>query len=206
MRTILFLGALCLCLILEAVQGFAAPAAPDEHLPGTAVDMPYLIAPMTVDGKLVSYAYVSSSHRCRIAFRGHRCAGKNGVHPGRLRPRRQSHSNRQWWRSAPGRHQHVDKAPFCRCQTNRGRGQSEQSPAHQGSDVPASPRPEKLNSKPNCPPGGAAFRRHSNIATELGFWHGPAPLPSSFQESAGEGALDWPGAPRPSRPALGTRT
>lgn len=60
MRTILFLGALCLCLILEAVQGFAAPAAPDEHLPGTAVDMPYLIAPMTVDGKLVSYAYVSS--------------------------------------------------------------------------------------------------------------------------------------------------
>jgi len=30
------------------------------HIPGTSVEMPYLIAPMTVDGKLVSYAYVSS--------------------------------------------------------------------------------------------------------------------------------------------------
>lgn len=60
MRTILFLGALCLCLILEAVQGFAATASPDEHIPGTSVEMPYLIAPIIVDGKLVSYAYVSS--------------------------------------------------------------------------------------------------------------------------------------------------
>jgi hypothetical protein len=60
MRTILFLGALCLCLILEAVQGFAETASPGEHIPGTSVEMPYLIAPMTIDGKLVSYAYVSS--------------------------------------------------------------------------------------------------------------------------------------------------
>jgi len=60
MRTLLFLGALLLCLILEAVQGFAAPTAPDQHVPGTAVEMPYLIAPLTVEGKLISYAYVSS--------------------------------------------------------------------------------------------------------------------------------------------------
>jgi hypothetical protein len=60
MRTILFLGALCLCLILEAVQGFAAPASQGKYIPGTAVEMPYLIAPVTIDGKLVSYAYVMS--------------------------------------------------------------------------------------------------------------------------------------------------
>jgi hypothetical protein len=39
----------------------AAPAkAPPGHPPGTSVEMPYLIAPLTVDGKLVAYAYISS--------------------------------------------------------------------------------------------------------------------------------------------------
>jgi hypothetical protein len=60
MRTILFLGALCLCLILEAARVFAAPASSSKYIPGTSVEMPYLIAPITIDGKLVSYAYVSS--------------------------------------------------------------------------------------------------------------------------------------------------
>ncbi len=57
MRAILFLAALYLCVLLGAGNGFAAPPA---HMPGTSVEMPYLIAPLTVDGKLVSYAYVSS--------------------------------------------------------------------------------------------------------------------------------------------------
>ena len=35
-------------------------AAPKPRPPGTSVEMPYLIAPMSVDGKLVSYAYISS--------------------------------------------------------------------------------------------------------------------------------------------------
>ena len=57
MRAILFLSALVLCVFLGAAQSFAAPA----HIPGTSVEMPYLIAPVTEDGKLVSYAYISSS-------------------------------------------------------------------------------------------------------------------------------------------------
>lgn len=38
----------------------AASDAPPAHVPGTSVEMPYLIAPVIVDGKLVSNAYVSS--------------------------------------------------------------------------------------------------------------------------------------------------
>jgi hypothetical protein len=61
MRAILFLAALILCIALGGEEGFAAkgPPAP-PHAPGTSVEMPYLIAPLTIDGKLVSYAYVSS--------------------------------------------------------------------------------------------------------------------------------------------------
>jgi hypothetical protein len=40
-----------------ATTGAAGKA---EHVPGTSVEMPYLIAPMAGDGKLVSYAYISS--------------------------------------------------------------------------------------------------------------------------------------------------
>jgi hypothetical protein len=60
MRAILFLAALYLCVFLGVTEGFAARAAPPPHIPGTSVEMPYLIAPVTVDGKLVAYAYVSS--------------------------------------------------------------------------------------------------------------------------------------------------
>jgi len=60
MRAILFLAALYLCVFLGVTEGFAAKAAPPPHIPGTSVEMPYLIAPVTIDGKLVSYAYVSS--------------------------------------------------------------------------------------------------------------------------------------------------
>jgi len=36
------------------------PAGADNPPPGTRVEMPILIAPMVVDGNLISYAYVSS--------------------------------------------------------------------------------------------------------------------------------------------------
>jgi len=48
--------AACCLLLVAAPPAFAAK--PQE--PGTNVDMPYLMAPMTVDGKLVAYAYISS--------------------------------------------------------------------------------------------------------------------------------------------------
>ena len=38
--------------------GHAAPPGPP---PGSTVEMPFLIAPMTVDDKLVAYAYISST-------------------------------------------------------------------------------------------------------------------------------------------------
>ena len=61
MRVVLFLAALFLCLLLGAAESFAAKAvSAPPHVPGTSVEMPYLIAPVTIDGKLVSYAYVSS--------------------------------------------------------------------------------------------------------------------------------------------------
>jgi hypothetical protein len=60
MRAILFLAALYLCVFLGVTEGFGAMGTPSSHTPGTSVEMPYLIAPVTVDGKLVSYAYVSS--------------------------------------------------------------------------------------------------------------------------------------------------
>ena len=60
MRAILFLAALYLCVFLRAGEGFAAAGSGPAHVPGTSVEMPYLIAPVTIDGKLVSYAYISS--------------------------------------------------------------------------------------------------------------------------------------------------
>lgn len=49
------LALICLALLWQAA---AFAAKPQE--PGTNVEMPYLMAPMTVDGKLVAYAYISS--------------------------------------------------------------------------------------------------------------------------------------------------
>src|SRR5581483_11650528 len=48
--------AACCLLLVAAPPAFAAK----QQEPGTNVDMPYLMAPMTVDGKLVAYAYISS--------------------------------------------------------------------------------------------------------------------------------------------------
>jgi hypothetical protein len=52
-------GRFILCLV--AVLALTAPATAGEKVPppGTTVEMPYLIAPMVVDEKLVAYAYVS---------------------------------------------------------------------------------------------------------------------------------------------------
>jgi hypothetical protein len=46
--------------LCAGTQVFAAGAPPTtEPMPGTSVEMPYLIAPVTVDDKLLSYAYIS---------------------------------------------------------------------------------------------------------------------------------------------------
>ena len=58
MRATHFPAAIYCCFLVQTVQSLAASAA--SHVPGTSVEMPYLIAPVTVSGKLVSYAYISS--------------------------------------------------------------------------------------------------------------------------------------------------
>ena len=65
MRGILFLSLFCFGWLL-ALPAFAAPAIAGagilkEPAPGTAVEMPYLIAPVVVDERLVAYAYVSTN-------------------------------------------------------------------------------------------------------------------------------------------------
>lgn len=45
----------------SVLLGLAAPAVADKAPePGTAVEMPYLIAPMVIEDRLVAYAYISS--------------------------------------------------------------------------------------------------------------------------------------------------
>jgi len=53
------LPALALACAL-ASPAFADEAKKGEHEPGTSVEMPFLIAPVIVDGKLAAYAYISS--------------------------------------------------------------------------------------------------------------------------------------------------
>jgi hypothetical protein len=60
MRAIRIPAILSMCLLLGTADVWAATAPPATHVPGTSVEMPYLIAPVTEDGKLVSYAYISS--------------------------------------------------------------------------------------------------------------------------------------------------
>jgi hypothetical protein len=43
-----------------AAPAFAAAPKPSQPEPGTSVEMPYLIAPLTIGDTLVAYAYVSS--------------------------------------------------------------------------------------------------------------------------------------------------
>ncbi len=50
-----------LSLILAGI--LSAPAFAGEtkrHEPGTSVEMPFLIAPLTADGKLIAYAYIQA--------------------------------------------------------------------------------------------------------------------------------------------------
>ncbi|MDE2630479.1 MAG: hypothetical protein KGM97_05765, partial [Alphaproteobacteria bacterium] len=47
-------------LLLLCTVAAAPAAAPKEGAPGTNVEMPFLIAPMSKDGKLLGYAYISS--------------------------------------------------------------------------------------------------------------------------------------------------
>jgi hypothetical protein len=52
--------ALALLFLLTSAPALAAGAPPvKEPMPGTSVEMPYLIAPIVVDDKLLSYAYIS---------------------------------------------------------------------------------------------------------------------------------------------------
>jgi hypothetical protein len=52
---------LLLALTLPAFAADSAPGGAKEGAPGTNVDMPFLMAPMTgADGKLSGYAYISS--------------------------------------------------------------------------------------------------------------------------------------------------
>lgn len=52
-----------LTLVVLTVPGFAA--APDQRPePGSTVEMPFLVAPMSQDGKLLGYAYISSKLIC----------------------------------------------------------------------------------------------------------------------------------------------
>jgi hypothetical protein len=58
MRIRLTLFLLSICLASPALGAGAKPE------PGTGVEMPYLIAPMSSDGKLLGYAYISSRLIC----------------------------------------------------------------------------------------------------------------------------------------------
>ncbi len=75
MRRVLPFAIFALVLsLLPAWAGEAPKAGKPE--PGTSVEMPILVAPMVTDGKLVSYAYVSStivttSPTAAIAVRAH---------------------------------------------------------------------------------------------------------------------------------------
>ena len=51
---------LALALALLTLPAFAADAPKKVEEPGTHVEMPFLIAPMSEDGKLVGYAYIST--------------------------------------------------------------------------------------------------------------------------------------------------
>jgi hypothetical protein len=61
MRTALLIGIVGLATLVTQESAAAADKGKaDEPEPGTSVEMPYLIAPMTADDKLTAYAYVSS--------------------------------------------------------------------------------------------------------------------------------------------------
>jgi hypothetical protein len=51
---------LAIAFVLLTFPAFAADAPKKIEEPGTHVEMPFLIAPMSQDGKLLGYAYISS--------------------------------------------------------------------------------------------------------------------------------------------------
>lgn len=52
---------LSVALLLAAhASVWAGAASSSEHVPGTSVEMPYLIAPVVVDGSLYANAYIST--------------------------------------------------------------------------------------------------------------------------------------------------
>ena len=53
-----------LVVALIAAPAYGEGAKPAKAQPGTAVEMPFLIAPMSKDGKLLGYAYISSRLIC----------------------------------------------------------------------------------------------------------------------------------------------
>lgn len=63
MRRILAFLLIALCLTAPAVAAEGAGKAPKLE-PGTSVEMPFLVAPMSQDGKLLGYAYISSKLVC----------------------------------------------------------------------------------------------------------------------------------------------
>ena len=60
-RLIMFLFALCLASAAWAEEGAKKPAKVE---PGTSVEMPFLVAPMSQDGNLLGYAYIASKLIC----------------------------------------------------------------------------------------------------------------------------------------------
>jgi hypothetical protein len=60
MRRFLAIAAVSLVLGLPAARA-GEPAKADAPKPGTSVEMPILVAPLSVDGKLMAYAYISST-------------------------------------------------------------------------------------------------------------------------------------------------
>ncbi len=61
-RLIMFLFALCLANAAWAQEGAKKKEPKPE--PGTTVEMPFLMAPMSQDGNLLGYAYISSKLIC----------------------------------------------------------------------------------------------------------------------------------------------
>ena len=61
-RLIMFLFALCLASAAWAEEGAKKPAKLVD--PGTSVEMPFLVAPMSQDGNLLGYAYIASKLIC----------------------------------------------------------------------------------------------------------------------------------------------
>jgi hypothetical protein len=53
-------AAIALCVVVLTLWGGPAVAGEKAGDPGTNVELPFLIAPMAVDGKLTGYAYISS--------------------------------------------------------------------------------------------------------------------------------------------------